>query len=150
MKLMIEQSPQYGEVEITIKCGMVDEPLEKLIEQIRMYGFSIAGRKDGRTYQLALDSIYYFESVENKTFVYQAQDVYECGLKLAELEQSLSGTHFVRVSKSCILNVSMLESVRAILYGKMEARLQNGEKLVINRHYVQDLKNRLNTLGGDL
>ena len=148
MKLIIDQSPTHEEVEITIKCGLIDGPLEKLIGQIRMYSFSVAGKKDGRTYQLPLDSIFYFESVENKTFAYQQREVYEAGQTLAELEQYLASTHFVRVSKACILNVSVLESVQALLNGRMEARLLNGEKLVINRHYVAGLKKKLNTLGG--
>lgn len=47
MKLKIEQSPENEEVEITVKCGMVDEKLERLIAQIRLYAFSITGKKAG-------------------------------------------------------------------------------------------------------
>ncbi len=149
MKLIIDQSPEYGEVEITIKCGMLDERLQRLVEQIRTYSFSIAGRKDGRTYNLLPDGIYYFESVEGRTFAYTEKDVYECGASLSQMENNLAATHFVRVSKSCILNASVLESVRVLINGRMEARLSNGEKLIINRHYVQELKDRLNMLGGE-
>ncbi len=41
MKLIIDQCSDHREVEITIKCGIVDSKLEKLISQIRLYAFSI-------------------------------------------------------------------------------------------------------------
>ncbi|MEA5004123.1 MAG: LytTR family DNA-binding domain-containing protein [Christensenella sp.] len=149
MKLLIDQSPDNEEVEITIKCGMIDPALEELIAQIRLYSFSITAKKDGRTYTVSLSDIYYFESIDNRTFLYTEHEVYECELKLYELEQQLTKTDFVRVSKACILNVKVLESVRALLNGKMEAELENGEKVIINRHYVEALKRKLGMQEGE-
>ena len=144
MKLIIDQSLDHKEVEITIKCGLIDSELEKLISQIRLYSFSITGKKDGSSYLVRLEDIFYFESIEEKTFIYCDKDVFECDLKLYELEQQLAETHFVRISKSCILNIMKLESVYALLNGKLEAKLSNGEKVVITRHYVQSVKEKLN------
>ncbi|WP_323400967.1 LytTR family DNA-binding domain-containing protein [Christensenella sp.] len=149
LKLLIDQSPDNEEVEITIKCGMIDPALEELIAQIRLYSFSITAKKDGRTYTVSLSDIYYFESIDNRTFLYTEHEVYECELKLYELEQQLTKTDFVRVSKACILNVKVLESVRALLNGKMEAELENGEKVIINRHYVEALKRKLGMQEGE-
>lgn len=143
MKLIIDQSPEHRDLEITIKCGMIDERLERLIAQIRMMSSAITGRKDGRSYLIRLEDAFYFESIDNKTFVYAESDVYACSQKLYELEQQLAGSLFVRISKSCILNVEKLASVRALLNGKFEAQLSNGEKLIINRHYVQALKEKI-------
>lgn len=143
MKLLIDQSPDNEEVEITIKCGLIDPGLEKLIEQIRLYSFSVTAKRDGKTFQLRLEEVYYFESVANRTFLYTEKEVYECGMKLYELESQLAKTNFVRISKSCILNVTTLKNVRALLNGKMEAELDNGEKVVVTRHYVDALKQKL-------
>ena len=139
MKLLIDQSPDNEEVEIIIKCGLIDTELEKLIAQIRLYSFSVSARRDGKQYNISLSDIYYFESVDNRTFVYTRDEVYQCDLKLYELEEQLTKTNFVRISKSSILNIMVLESVRALLHGKMEAELSNGEMVVINRHYVDAL-----------
>lgn len=143
MKLIIDQSLEHQEVEITIKCGLIDENLERLIAQIRLFSFSIAGKKDGMSHLIRLEDVFYFESTDNKTFLYGEQDVYECSYKLYELEGHLASSHFVRISKSCILNVAKLASVRALLNGKFEATLANKEKLIINRHYVQALKEKI-------
>ena len=46
MKLLIEQSDQYTDAEIVIKCGMMDDRLESIIQHIRLHMFSVAGVKD--------------------------------------------------------------------------------------------------------
>lgn len=142
MKLLIEQSDEYQDVEIRIRCGIMDEKLKKLVSKIRLYAFSVAGKKDGRSYSVPLEDIFYFESVDDITFVYTKKDVYETDFKLYELEKQLADSRFIRVSKACILNTEQLSSVRALLNGKYEAQLQNGEKVIISRHYVPAFKQK--------
>lgn len=55
MKLSIEQSDFVEEAEIYIKCGIIDDNLQHII-----------------------DEIYYFESVDNRTFAYCEKEVYQC------------------------------------------------------------------------
>lgn len=50
---------------------------------------------------------------------------------------------FFRASKSTIINISKIESVSPIFYGKFEALLQNGEKIFISRQYVPVFKKKL-------
>lgn len=99
MKFTIEQSSDNNEVEINIKCGqIIDEKLQKLIDQIRLYSFSIVCKKGKEIYQISLKDAYYIESVEEKTFVYLEKEVYESNLKLYELEEQLKNTSYIRVS----------------------------------------------------
>ncbi|TCL59845.1 LytTR family transcriptional regulator [Kineothrix alysoides] len=140
MKLRIEKGTEYTETEIIIHCLEVDERLNSLIAQIRMYDLTIPVKKEGRNYVLSTDSLYYFESVEEKTFAYQKAEVYECSLRLYELEERLAGTAFTRVGKACVLNTAVVEGVRPMLGGRLEALLENGERIVVSRHYVPAFK----------
>ena len=143
MKLTIEQSSDNKEIEINIKCGQViDERLQKLIDQIRLYSFSIIAKKDKEIYQISLKDVYYIESIEEKTFVYLEKEVYEASLKLYELEEQLVNTSYIRVSKSIILNIEKLQSIKPLINGKLEATLKNQEKVLINRHYVPAFKKK--------
>lgn len=144
MKLTIEQSDQYATTEILIKCGQIDLALEKIIKDIRLYGFSIIGKKDGETCQIKLEDIFYFESVDEKTYIYCEKDVYESVQRLWELEEQLQHINFQRVSKNCIINIYKLTGVRPIMNYKLEASLENGEKVIVNRNYVMLLKQKLN------
>lgn len=142
LKLRIEQSDEYNEVEIIIKCNMIDKNLQKIIEHIQMSSFILTASKDGNTILLKADNVYYLESVDEKTFIYCENKVYSSAMKLYELEEILKKSSFVRISKSCILNINYLESVRNLFNGKMEALLSNGEKVIINRHYVPEFKKK--------
>jgi len=56
------------------------------------------------------------------------------------LEDQLGKNEFIRVSKSCILNLNKIGSLAPSLGGRFEARLKNGEKVIISRQYVNSLK----------
>jgi len=140
VKLLIDQSQEYEDVTITIQCGRIDARLQQLISQIRLYSFTLIGKKDGRSYVIPVEEVCYFESVDDTAFLYTESDVLEAGMKLYEIEEQLSGTGFVRVSKSCILNTEKLLSVRPMLNGKYEAELKSGEKVLVSRHYIPEFK----------
>lgn len=142
MKLTIEQELSRQEPEIIIKCGLMDDRLKRLVEQIKLYSFSLSAKKDGMLRQVPLEEIYYFESVDNRTFLYRRDEVLDCEAKLYELEERLRETTFVRVSKNCILNTAVVSGVRAQLNGRLEAVLENGERLAVSKHYVRDFREK--------
>ena len=148
MKLNISQSDEYSDVEITIHCSTIDKSLERLIEQIRLYGFALHGKKDGITTLIPPEEVFYFESIDGKTFLYKEKDVFESDLRLYEVEERFCNGTFVRISKATILNIKKLKSFRTQFNGKLEAYLLNGERLEVNRHYVPELKERLLEMGG--
>ena len=142
MKLTIDKSPKYIEAEINIKCDEIDKTIQDVIDLVQNKQRNISVQQDGSTKTISLGSVYYLESVDEKTFVYGKDEVFSTVMKLYEAEEILSGTSFVRISKSCILNIDILDSVKVMLNGKMEATLDNGEKLIINRHYVPGFKKK--------
>lgn len=148
MKLNINQSDDYNDVEITINCNTIDRSLENIIDQIRLYGFALRGKKDGIVTLISPEDIFYFESIDGRTFLYKEKDVYESDLRLYEIEERFCRGIFVRISKATILNIKKLRSFRTQFNGKLEARLLNGERLEVTRHYVPELKQRLLEMEG--
>ena len=140
MKFILEQSDTCEEVEITVKCGQIDPFLEQLIEQIRLYGFSIVGEKDEKIYKLNVEQIFYFEAVDNRVYAYCEKEVYACKKKLYEIEAQLGLLNFQRISKSCMINIYKLKSVRTLLNGRMEITMENDERLIVSRHYADALR----------
>ena len=148
LKLNIEESSEYNDVTITIKCPLVDDELQKLIEQLRLYGFALQCRKDQNTYYIKPDEIFYVESVDDKTYVYCSNDVYRSDMRLFSIEEKLPSTVFVRIRKNCILNINYIKSFKSKMNGKIEALLENDERVEIARHYVSYLKDKLNATEG--
>ena len=84
--------------------------------------------------------LFYAESVDDRVFLYTAADSYEIRMKLYELEDLLKTKSVLRVSKSMIVNLMKITSVRPALNGRFAAILKNGEEVIISRKYVPELK----------
>lgn len=143
MKLSIHQDERIQETEIIINCAYMDERLQKLTDYIRQYSFSLECEAEGKQYQLPIEEIYYIESVDSKTFLYDHERTYSSRQTLTVLEEKLKNMTFVRISKSCLLNVSYLKCVTPYANHRLKAELRSGEQLIISRNYVEALKNKL-------
>ncbi|MBS7525964.1 LytTR family transcriptional regulator DNA-binding domain-containing protein [Fusibacter paucivorans] len=143
MKIVIEYVAPPFETELTIKCSNpADATTKQIIQNIQNISRDVLGSKDGAIHKFTLAQIFYIESVDEKTFLYLANDIFETDQRLYMWEAQLEHTSFVRISKSTILNTDKLESIRSMLGGKMEATMQNGEKLIISRHYLSAFRKK--------
>ncbi|MCY9577881.1 LytTR family DNA-binding domain-containing protein [Paenibacillus alvei] len=94
-------------------------------------------------HQIKLSDVYYFESVDNKVFMYCRDKVFEAKQKLYELEQVVEGKKFFCASKSSILNIAKISYIKPSISGRFEARMDNGETVMVSRQYVPILKTML-------
>ncbi|WP_160688425.1 LytTR family DNA-binding domain-containing protein [Clostridium sp. C2-6-12] len=144
MRIEIIEEPLIDEIEIQIKCKEKNEYVNQLASTIFEEQLIINGRIENEFTQICSRDIYYFESVDNRTYIYCKDNVYESDMKLYELEDKLKGTKFTRINKACIMNIAKLKKVKGQINGRLLATLSNGEKLIINRSYVQEVKCKLN------
>ena len=142
MKITIETPKPGKEDEVIIRCAEVDDKLMRLIYALRE-DERLTGYLEDKIVKLSLKDIYYFEAVDNKIFAYASEETYEIRRKLYELEQDFVHTDFLRISKSAILNTSKIAYVKPIFNGRFEAKLKNGEKIIISRQYVAELKKKI-------
>lgn len=96
IKLTMDQSPTYEE-EIIVKYNKMTQTLEKLIGQIQLYSINIIGKRKKQSHNISLSDIYYFESIDNKIFIYLSDGEYELDSKLYEIEEQLRETSFIRL-----------------------------------------------------
>ncbi len=142
MKVLIEEIGAGEEEEIIIRCHEMDQGIIELLHKIKSQNYITAIYKK-EIYRLPVKEIFYFETVDNKSFFYSKDRVYETKLKLYEFEELCRGTAFFRASKSVVLNADRIRCVKPALSGRFEATLENGEKVVVSRQYVADLKKAL-------
>lgn len=139
MKITFESPKGNEEDEIVVRCRNLDDPFVKLMMRLKEGQNKIAGYQDKKITQLLPQEIFYFESVENKVFAYCEKEIFEVRLKLYEIEY----TDFLRISKSIVLNLSKVQSIKPLFNGRFEANLKNGETVIISRQYVPELKKAL-------
>lgn len=135
---------QPGENEsIVVTCRSLSPELLRVLNTLKSHDVMLIASAEGRTHRIDPSSVFYIESVDNKTFLYCESDVYESKQRLYELEEILAAHSFLRISKSIIVNCKKIESFAPALSGRLEASLLNGERVIISRNYVNDLKNNL-------
>lgn len=142
LKIVIEEPQGSEEEQVIIKCHQMTPELLHIITLLKMQD-GLIGYEGNEIHRIHLAAIYYIEVVENRTFLYCKNEFYESKQKLYEIEECLANSDLIRVSKSVILNLSKIKSLYPALSGRFEAVLNNGEKIIISRQYVSDLKKRL-------
>ncbi|MDD4069680.1 MAG: LytTR family DNA-binding domain-containing protein [Candidatus Izemoplasmatales bacterium] len=143
MKIIVEDNKFTDDIEVVIKGPKSDDTVKEIYKSLLYFQSTIIGKSSERNYNLSLNNIYYFESVDNKTFAYDKDKVFEVNQRLYQLELSLKHTPFLRVNKNTIINTRKIMSFKHTINGRMEATLKNGEKMKISRNYVADLKSKL-------
>lgn len=143
MKISININPELTDTEIVINCGSITAEIENIIAALRMTDNQLTVIRDGETHILDISKIAYIETVDRKTFVYTENDCYESKLKLYEMDEKLCSSNFLRISKSCIVRLKYIRSLKAELDRRIRITLENGEQLIASRQYADELKKRL-------
>ena len=143
MKLRLHQRQELEETEIDIAYSKMTNRLSKMVGYIRQYTYMIEAFWNGKSFLIPLDEILYFDTTDRKTFLYTNKQVYECRKALIEVENELSNTTVIRISKETLLNTTALVNVRPYPNHRLMAELSNGENLIISRKYISILQNRL-------
>lgn len=143
MKITIYSDEKVSETEITISCNHLTPEIEKILSILRMMNQQLTGIQGEEIFLIDINQILYFDTVDKKTFFYTDTEIYETPLKLYELETQLSNDGFFRSSKSCIINLKRIRSLRSELNRRIKVTMENGEQLIVSRQYAESLKERL-------
>lgn len=143
MKIEINVDDKIEETCISISCKSLSPELNRLIAMMRILDEKLAATRDGETFLLDVSEIIYVEAVDRKTFVYTKDGVYESGLRLYELEQQLEEYGFCRVSKSCLVQLRTVRSLKSDINRRIRVTLDNGEVIIASRQYADEIKKKL-------
>lgn len=143
MKITIQENSNAQETEIIIVCKELTSELNEVISNIALSTHTIAGNSDGEIYFVPLKDIYYFEAVENKVFFYTKDRTFESSFKLYQIEENLQNISFARVSKSAIVNLKKIKSIRPNENSRLIATLLSNEKIMVSRSFVPEIKKKL-------
>lgn len=140
MKVRIQKIQDITEEQVIIECVRETKDVTDIKNYVFSKGTALTGDIDGRIYQFNLDEVFYFEAVGEHVFAYTEKKVYELKSRLYELENAYKDKHFLRCSKSIILNLMKIECLSPALNGRFNAHLKNNENIIISRQYVGQLK----------
>jgi len=143
MIVKLEQDLSAKDIEILIKYATMNNDVKRITNMLAAYETQVRCKLNDIETLVNVSDIYYFESVDKKTFIYCENNVYETGLRLYQIMDDFSQLGFTQISKSCVLNINMLDSIHPLLNRRAEAVLTNGERIYISRNYLNNIKNAL-------
>lgn len=143
MKIEIETDRALAEPEVLLRCAAVDESIAAIVASLRMHDQRLNGTVQGEACAVPAGEILYIESIDGRCFAYSATTVLEMPLRLIELEERLADAHFVRIAKNCLVNLCRIAGLKPYVGGRLLARLDNNEEIVISRKYASAIKKLL-------
>lgn len=143
MKITVEHIDSE-ENEVILRCRELDDEMLRLLALVRA-GMQklLVWNEQKELLPLNVSETVYCETVEEKTFVYTENGMYQTALTLSELEERWAAMGLLRCGKSCVANLYAIRRLRSCGGGRIEATLSTGEKIVISRHYAPALRERL-------
>ncbi len=146
MKIEIIVDESAPDLTVAVTCKRLTPEIEKLLAALRMVDRQLTVQRGGETYLLDVDKVIYIESVDRKCFVYTDEEMFESCFKLYELEQQLVECGFCRVSKSCLIHLRSISSLKADINRRVRITMSNGEQVIASRQYADELKRRLGVI----
>ena len=140
MTVKVDVQPGCQGIEVIVRCPSDGPDVRRIVAAVEALDDTLTGVKDGATHVIEWRDVLYCESVDKRTFIYTANDVYETAERLYEIEDRFG---FARISRSQVVNIRQIEALRPEFARRLELVMANDEKLIVNRFYAKTLKERL-------
>lgn len=124
---------------VIISCNEFSKEISRIKEYAEQIENTITVKIGNDKMQIIPTEIFYIESVDKHTFIYLESGVGESSLRLYELEEMLNKSKFLRVSKSCIVNMVNVKSISVMINRNLTLTMSNGEKVIVSRRYVKKM-----------
>ncbi len=148
MKLLRTREENLEENYLELHYDEIDDETAAVLERLRPALKYIEGTIDGKRLTVPLTDMYYFETVDRKTFGYTNNSCLEVKETLQGIIDEYENAGFVRISKSSIVNLYKIKKLQGDLNMRTLIHLKNDECLVMNRGYRTDFYKALDKLQG--
>ena len=141
MTIEVRKDSADGTAVVTVTTSL--DRLDSLLAALSLTEETIAGKNGEETSFVPLSSVDYFESVDDRLFFYTEHETFECPARLKQIEEKLGALPFARVSKTVIVNLERLRSIRPEKNSRLVATFLSGEQVIVNRQYVKSIRQKL-------
>ncbi len=139
MKYTIEQILS-GEDELILRYQRLNGEVEAVLQFMNAPAKKLIGTKNDTQTVIDFADVLYAETVDRKTFIYTADDVFRTELTLSQLEEVLNTVNFFRCSKSMIINIDKIATLKSLASNRIDAALINDEHIIISRTYASEFR----------
>ncbi|MDE7019024.1 MAG: LytTR family transcriptional regulator DNA-binding domain-containing protein [Lachnospiraceae bacterium] len=137
------QKISAGDEEAVIYYRKMTQRIEGIVRYLEGQNEKMLVERDGERIFLDVCDILYLESVDGATFLYTKAEVYRTALTLALFANLYTEEGFFRCNKAMILNIYRIQQLKSISGNRIDAKMDNGEHIVISRRYAKELRSIL-------
>jgi len=135
-----------NEIKINIEITNESENIDKLIEHIKNFEKkNVVVSKGNELQTIELSEILYFYSDKKYNYCKTVNEEFKIKSKLYELEKI--DVNFLRISKSCVINVQNVKCFDLGETSKIIVRFDDGSDQIVARRKIKDLMNYLDERG---
>ncbi|MCE5096863.1 LytTR family DNA-binding domain-containing protein [Staphylococcus devriesei] len=144
MKLKLFIAPEEKEKYLAIHAPQFDEEVQQIVSQVENLDklTQIYGKLDNEIYVLEVKTITSFRTHKNQVIALKDGQQFKLKDRLYELEAKLP-TSFIRISKSEIVNIEMIEKLLLEPNGLIRMYLKNEDYTYSYRRFLKSIKERL-------
>ena len=142
MRVEIKLSEEFKETYAIIYTKEISEEVQRAVEVLEGKGTVVTAKENEKIVVLEPKEIYMVRMENKEAVIYCKEKKYLAAKKLYELE-ALLGDNFMRISKSTIVNLKLIDSVEPSFNAMMYLVMKNGCKDYITRTYLTKFKRYL-------
>lgn len=139
---VIERTIEHPEDEgVILEYVKLTKDFAEIKEYVKHKGDTIMGyTQDNVCVSIRIEDILYFETVDGNAFAYTADELYKLSGRLYQVEEDVKRSYICRASKTMLVNMDKIQSVRTALNGRLYAKMENGEEILITRKYAKEIE----------
>lgn len=144
MNVEIIIKSELKEPQVVIYTNEVTDEIQNIAHRISSSQNKVlTGTKNKKVFLIKNEDIYCFYSENQKIYAKTDKDNLEVKLRLYEIEKIYEGTSFIRISKSCIVNIDKVKSLDISYAGTIEIIFKNGYREFVSRRFISKIKKYL-------
>ena len=146
IKVYTEISNEYEDIEVIINTNQLTPDVQKLIELVQNIDTSlekIIASKDNDIFILDTKDIICFFSEDKRNYCRTNKGICKIKETLYKLEERLSPENFIRISNSCIINISHVECFNTGMVGTIKVRFKDGKVEYVSRRRISKVMQQL-------
>lgn len=132
-----------GEESVVIRYIEPNPTVGRIIDLLEGKKSTLWGRRDGQSVCIYYKDILYLEMVDDKLFAYTIDDVVRIDGSLNSFVADCGEDYFFRCSKSMIINVNLVNSLKSLSSNRIVATMESGEQIIISRRYASEFRRLL-------
>ena len=139
MKLTMNRISQ-GEDEVIIRYREINEQIEMIAALAEGKAPKISAKYGDEMILISPEAILYLESVDGVTWAYLTDKVCRVYESLEKVALAWGERGFFRCSKSMVINIYRISTLKSEPGNRILAQMENGEKVMISRRYARALR----------